>query len=207
MSTATKKRVPVQEAASPMVPRPLHRFTVEQYHRMTEIGVLKATDRVELLNGYIVDKMTQYPPHASTVSRINRLLARVLPETWALRVQAPITLRASEPEPDLAIAVGPEDVYSNRHPLPADLALLIEVADSSLMADRRDKLPIYASERVRACWLVNLVDGRVEVYAKPKGGKTPGYESRRDLGKGATLPLQLGTTCRIELAVSDLLPA
>lgn len=197
MPTATKNRSPAPSQ------RPLHRFTVEQYHRMTEIGVLTTNDRVELLDGFIVKKMTQYPPHASTLSRLTRLFARLLPNEWVLRVQMPITLRTSEPEPDLAIALGPEETYMKRHPMPRDIALLIEVADSSLL---RDKLPLYAGERLHECWLVNLVDRRIEAYSEPKGGRSPKYQSRRDYQKGEAIPLILKTHRLLDLAVHDLLP-
>lgn len=206
MSAIPKTRSPEKQITPSQVQRPFHRFTVEQYHRMTENGVLTANDRVELLDGYIVDKMPHHPPHASTLTRLIRLLARILPDEWVLRVQMPITLRTSEPEPDVAIAIGPDDVYTKRHPMPRDVALLIEVADSSLLTDRRDKLPLYARERVGECWLVNLVDACVEVYTKPKGGRLPVYQSRRDYRGNVMIPLKLRENIPTMLAVSSLLP-
>jgi len=123
-----------------------------------------------------------------------------------LRVQMPLTLRTSEPEPDLLIAIGPEDVYTNRHPVPRDVAVLIEVADSSLLSDRLSKLPLYAGERVPESWLVNLVDMRIEVYTKPKAGRVPGYQSRQDYRTGETIPLILRSNRLVDLPVQDLLP-
>src|SRR5690242_8549294 len=114
------------------LPPPLYRFTVKQYQRMIETGVLTENDRVELLEGWIVDKMPHNPPHDGTINRINRRLLPLLPEGWLLRVQSAITLTRSEPEPDLAIVRGPEEIYFKRHPMPRDIALLIEVADTTL---------------------------------------------------------------------------
>lgn len=207
MSAVAKPRSNTAVVVPPQIGPSLHRFSVDQYHRMAEIGVLTPADRVELIHGYIVDKMTQHPPHAASVGRSNRLLARVLPDDWVLRTQTPITLRDSEPEPDILIAVGPEERYSHRHPTPRDTALLIEIADSSLLQDRLDKIPLYAAERVVECWLVNLVDQRVEVYTKPRGGRTPGFQKRQDYLKDAKIPLILLNRQICLLDVRALLPA
>src|SRR5262249_43084979 len=120
-------------------PPPVYRFSVEQYHRMIETGILTTNDRAELLQAWIAPKMPQNPPHAGTVTRIMRRLTPILSEEWLLRVQSAITLTGSEPEPDLAIVKGPEEVYFRRHPRPRDIGLLIEVADSSLLHDRHWK--------------------------------------------------------------------
>lgn len=206
MSAVPKLRSKTTEALPPP-PTSVHRFTVDEYHRLTEIGVLTPADRVELLQGYIVDKMSQKPPHAASVSRCNRLLARVLPEDWVLRIQTPITLRDSEPEPDILIAAGPDERYSHRHPTPRDTSLLIEIADSSLLPDRLNKIPLYAAERIVECWLINLVDLRLEVYTKPRGGRTPGYQARQDYPKDAKVPLVLLNRQVCLLDVRALLPA
>jgi hypothetical protein len=178
-------------APASLKPLPMHRFTVAQYHRMIETGVLTGNDRVELLEGWIVDKMPHKPPHDATLGRINRRLTRLLPDEWLLRVQSAITLPNSEPEPDLVIVAGPEETYFRRHPLPRDIALIIEVADSTLLSDRRYKQQLYARVRIPIYWIVNLVQPQVEVYSQPRGGKHPTYRHRRDYRKPDTLTLVL----------------
>src|SRR5688572_31511478 len=113
------------------------RFTVARYQRMIETGVLTADDKVELLENYVVLKMPRNPPHDSTLQRMLRPLLVVLPVGWDLRVQAAIELSDSQPEPDYAVVRGTADDYAIRHPAPADIGGLIEVADSSLLRDQR----------------------------------------------------------------------
>src|SRR5262245_47723154 len=114
----------------------LHRFTVAQYHDMVRNGILGENDRVELLDGWIVDKMTHNPPHDGTVSVVKDEVEPELPRGWMLRIQSAITLATSEPEPDLAAVKGPARRYMRSHPRPQDIGLLIEVADTSLAEDR-----------------------------------------------------------------------
>jgi Uma2 family endonuclease len=202
MATATA----VQPASSWTPPFPVYRFTVEQYHRMIEEGVFSPDDRVELLEGWVVEKMPHKPPHDGTVGRINRRLMRLLPDEWLVRVQSAITLRISEPEPDLAVVRGPEDTYFERHPHPQDIALLIEVADSSLLDDRRGKGPVYARARIGVYWIVNIKDSRIEVYTEPIAGKSPRYRRQQDFARGLSVPLILADKEFTQIAVDDLLP-
>jgi Uma2 family endonuclease len=193
-----------EERISPC--RPVHRFTVKQYERMTELGVLTSSDRVELLEGIIVDKMTQYPPHSVTVDLVREHLEPLLPPDYRIRDQKPARLVGSEPEPDLAIVRGPTRRYARRHPGAQDIFLVVEVADTSLADDRGRKGRIYARARLAAYWIVNLRDGIVEVYTNPRGGKAPGYATRQDYGREDSVPVivagkQLGT-----VPVSEVLP-
>ena len=181
----------------------LHRLSVEQYHRLFEIGVLKANANVELLEGIVVKKMTQLPPHASAVMRLNRYLSRLLSEAWELRPQLPITLSDSEPEPDFAIVVGPETRYDARHPKPSEVALVIEVADSSLLEDRRYKGSLYAAAKIPQFWIVNLPGAVVEVHTNPRAGRSPGYRSVAEFRKGDVVPLVLKGDPVAEIAVAD----
>src|SRR5262245_53247651 len=141
---------------------PIHQLTVGQYHRMIETGVLTEDDPVELLEGWIVNKMPQNPQHAGTITRIERRLRRVLSEDWINRIQSAITTRESEPEPDIAVVEGPEEKYWQRHPGPEDVALAIEAADSTLESDREVKGRIYARARIPVYWIANLVDRCIE---------------------------------------------
>jgi Uma2 family endonuclease len=199
MATAERVETPAFERA-------LYRLSVQQYHQMHEEGVIPANVRTELLDGSLVIKMTPNPAHAVGVTLLDRTLATLLPEHWTIRVQQPITLRDSEPEPDIAAVRGPVRRYRLRHPGPRDIGLLIEVADATLLSDRRDKGPIYAQAKVPVYWIVNLVDEQIEVYSAPRGGRQPVYRHRVVYGKDAVVPLQFAGEVFAEIAVKDLLP-
>jgi Uma2 family endonuclease len=186
--------------------QPPYRRTVAQYHRMAEGGIFPADARVELLEGYLVAKMTQNPPHAMAIRQLNLKLSRLLPEDWLVCNQNPITLKESEPEPDISIVRAPNTLYTRRHPGPRDTALVIEVADSSLLSDRCNKGMVYAQAKIPSYWIVNLVDEVVEVYTAPRAGKQPNYQERQDYGRSAFVPLSLGGQDFGRLAVQDLLP-
>lgn len=186
---------------------PLYRFRVEQYEKMIEAGVLTSGDRVELIEGIVVQKMTQHPPHAVSIDYTLDALRPLLPDGWRLREQKPIKLSDSEPEPDLVVVRGPLQRYERRHPSPRDIALLIEVADTSLEGDRQEKGRMYARARIPVYWIINLIDRQVEVYTEPKGGKTPTYRCRSDYALNAKVPLTIERNAVAEVAVSDLLPS
>jgi hypothetical protein len=191
--------------APPVPGRPVYRFTVEQYYRMTELGILAGNDRVELLEGWILEKMSRNPPHDATITRALRRLLGVLSTDWVLRVQSAITLRDSAPEPDLVIARGPEEKYYRRHPAPRDIALAIEVASSSFLEDRNFKRQLYAQSRISCYWIINIVYSRVEVYQEPRAGRSPTYRQQQDYGLEDTVPLILSSRQTAMIPVRDLL--
>ncbi len=182
-------------------------FSVEQYEKLIAAGVLTSDDHVELIEGFIVQKMTQNPPHAVTVDYTLEALRPLLPGGWCLREQKPIKLSDSEPEPDLVVVRGPLQRYETRHPGPRDIALLIEVADTSLEDDRQDKGRVYARARISVYWIINLIDRQVEVYTGPKGGKAPAYRRRADYGMDARVPVMIEGSEIAQVSVSDLLPS
>jgi Uma2 family endonuclease len=174
-------------------PFPVRRFTVDEYHRMIAAGILTEVDRVELLDGWITPKMPRNPPHDSFLAQADEALRARLPQAWRVRVQSAVTLTTSEPEPDLAVVLGPVNRYRATHPVPADIALLVEVADSSLNHDRTEKGRLYAADAIPVYWIINLVDGRVEVYTDPTGpGPNPGYRQRQDYAPQDAVPLRIG---------------
>ncbi len=178
------------------------RFTTEEYHKMGEHGILAEDDRVELIAGEIVEMSPIGPPHAGHVARLNAVLGRLAGDRAIVWVQTPVDLDDySEPQPDVVLLRPRADFYTTVHPCPADVLLLIEVADSSLDYDRNVKVPLYARAGVPEVWLVDLTGaGRVEVYQNPSGA---GYgrllrPSREDV---VPLPGLEGVT----LAVADIL--
>ncbi|MBP88769.1 MAG: hypothetical protein CMJ64_18995 [Planctomycetaceae bacterium] len=187
-------------------PFPLHRFTVDEYRRLGEVGVLTPEDRVELLEGVVIEKMNHNPSHSGTVSVIEGFLNPLLPDGWFIRVQDSVTTEDSEPEPDLAIVRGHRRDYLQRHPGPADTALLIEVADSSLERDRY-KCQIYARAGFPAYWIVNLVDRKIEVYTDPTGPSANRvYGRHEDCVETASVPVLIEQQEIAQLKVLELLP-
>ncbi len=183
------------------------RFSVAEYHRLIQLGILTEDDNLELLEGYLVHKMSRNPPHDATIQKVNKRLLRLLPSGWDLRVQCAVTLPESEPEPDLAVVRGDENDYLARHPGPADVGLVVEVADSTLLADRLDKGRIYARAGIICYWIVNLNDRQIEVYTAPSGPTaSPGYAQRNDYRAGDQLLLVLDGATGATLTVPDLLP-
>jgi Uma2 family endonuclease len=183
-----------------------YRLSVRQYDLMIEAGILTANDRVELLQGLLVEKMARKPPHDSAVTRIIRRLIPVLPADWSLRVQSAVVLRDSEPEPDFAIVRGSEEAFDRRKPTARDVGLLMEVSDSTLLDDRQFKGMLYAEARVLQYWIVNLRDACIEVYTGPKAGKSPRYSLRHDYRGDDVLPLILDGKEITRLLVNELFP-
>jgi Uma2 family endonuclease len=143
------------------------RFSVARYQRMIETGILTTDDKVELLENYVVLKMPKNPPHDGTLDLVKAAIPPRTPSGWLPRIQQTIVLSDSQPEPDFALVRGNPRSYLTRHPVPADVGLVIEVADSSLLRDQRDKTRIYARGSIPCYWTVNLVDRRIEVFTQP----------------------------------------
>src|SRR5262249_14805000 len=155
----------------PSVPTPdegdiYFHLTVEQYHQMIKSGILTEDDPVELLEGLLVQKMPKNPPHQFSRHRLFRWLNKSIPEGWLAWTENPVTTAESEPEPDISVIRGNDELFRDRHPRPEETALLIEVADSSVYRDRGRKKRIYARAKIPAYWIVNLVDKVVEVYTE-----------------------------------------
>lgn len=146
-------------------------FTVDDYARMGEAGILGEDDRVELIAGEIIAMSSIGAPHAGTINRLSNLLPRTLGDTAIIAVQNPIRLsRYSEPQPDLAVLRPRADAYRRVHPIPADVFLLMEVADTSLAYDRSVKLPLYAEASIPEVWIWNVIAEEVERYTEPVEG-------------------------------------
>ena len=186
---------------------PLFPLSVECYHHLIGAGLLTEDDPVELVEGMLIQKMPKYSPHSTSNGKVRREIEPRLPHGWTFRGQEPLTLVWGEPEPDGAVVVGDIEDYEEAHPGPGDVAIVIEVADSSLRRDRGIKLRSYARAGVPVYWIINLIDRCVEVYTEPRSaGEPPAYDRRRVVVEGEALDLDInGETCgRIEVA--SLLP-
>src|SRR5262249_24217985 len=157
--------------------------------------------------GYLVHKMSRSPPHNGTLRKVEKRLSRLLPAGWEVCIQSGITLADSEPEPDLAVVREDPAEYITRHPGPADIGLVIEVADTSLPSDRSDKARIYARAGIAVYLIVNVSDRQIEVYTAPSGPTAaPAYALRRDYLPGDSVPLILDAAAVANIPVNELLP-
>lgn len=195
--------------APPLVP-----ITVGQFQQMIHNGILQEGDPIELIDGLLVRKdrsargenlMGHNPRHALLIKRLLRLLM-VPCESAGLHVQIQLPVILSDinaPEPDIAVVLGTEENYADHHPGPADLALVIEVADSSVGTDRSTKQRLYARAEVAQYWLINLPESQVEVYEQPDS-TTGKYAHQTILTRGQAVSWSLSPTQRLEINVTDL---
>ncbi|MEG5082217.1 Uma2 family endonuclease [Microcoleus sp. AT8-B4] len=183
------------------------RLSIEQYHAIIQAGILTDDDSVELLEGWLVFKMPKNPPHRVTTRLVRTALENILPPGWYVDSQEPITLSNSEPEPDIVVVRGDTRQYLDRHPGAEDIALIIEVSDTTLQRDRTVKKRIYARAGIAIYWIVNLVEGLVDVYSQPIAEvEQPDYSQRLDFGRSAVIPIIIEGREIGEIAVDALLP-
>jgi Uma2 family endonuclease len=188
----------------PEVASMVYRISVDEYERMVAAGVLD-DPRVELLHGLLVRKMGKNPPHMIATRWLGRLLEQIVPPGWHVAKEDPVRIPAfNEPEPDLAIVAGLPEDYRSRHPGAGDIALLVEVAETTLDRDRGDKLSAYAGGGIAVYWIVNLVDRRVEVYSRPSPDGR--YQSRQDFAPGQDIAVAVAGVERGRVPVSEILP-
>jgi Uma2 family endonuclease len=207
MSAMTRSVLPVAYR-SPAVPTDyIWRLSVDQYHAMIRTGILTGDDPVELLEGWLVVKMPQNPPHRAAVRLIQQALERIVPGNWYVDTQAPITTAESEPEPDVVVVRGDTRQYLNRHPGPQDLALIVEVADTTVQRDRLLKKRLYALAGIPVYWIANLAECIFEVYTDPSGlDEQPDYRQCRDYGPTDEIPVAIEGVEIGRMAVRELLP-
>jgi Uma2 family endonuclease len=187
----------------------LYRFTVDQYHRLAELGVFEAFDRVELLEGLILKMPPPNPPHAFSVEAVCQILTQACPAGWTVRSQQPVTFKSSELVPDTSVARGTRHDYRHRHPSAADVGLLAEVSDSTLGFDQTEKAAVYAESGVVCYWIIDLVHRQVEVHTEPvpANGSSPAHYARREaLHENEKVTLILDGRPIIDVSVADLLP-
>lgn len=171
--------------AQPPTPR---QFTVSEYHRMVEAGILGEDDRVELIDGQIYVMSPIGSQHAACVDRLTRLFILAVHDRASVRVQNPILLTPdSEPEPDVALLTLREDAYAARHPRPNEVMLIVEVSGASLEFDQTTKLPLYAQAGIPEVWIVALQADQLHIYREPSAS---GYAEHTTCERGDTLTVQ-----------------
>ena len=182
---------------------PIWPLSVARYHAMIDAGILGPDDRVELLEGVIVEKMSKNPPHRISNRRTRLALERAIGSAWYVDEKEPITLATSEPEPDVSVIRGDTADYPDGHPGAENVGMVVEIADTSLERDRVLKKRIYAAAGIPVYWVVDLNAPRVEVLTRPQNGQ---YTEGAVYRPGDSIPVVLeGGTFGI-VPVNDLLP-
>lgn len=186
----------------------LRRFSVREYQLMIASGILEEDEPVELLEGMIVQVPLQNPPHSSAVYKAQQVLPPIVPEGWIVRIQLPILVSGSQREPDISVVRAPISRYAQRHPTRSDIAMLGEIADSTIKKDRQVLAALYARDRIPVYWLINIPDAQIEVYTEPCIDDTGAayYKTRQDYGRKDTLPIVIKLRIVGKVRVRDLLP-
>ncbi|HYG77858.1 MAG TPA: Uma2 family endonuclease [Planctomycetota bacterium] len=181
-SSATKNRL------EPAIPsEPIWRLTVEEYHEMVRTGIIGEDDNVELLEGFLVQKMTKYPAHSFSSGALQDAIGALNLPGYFLRMQDPITFKDSEPEPDLALVRGQRRDFTTRHPHPSEVAFIAEVADASLYRDKGLKKRIYAMGGIPVYGIVNVSSKRIEVFTDPDTNGN--YQKSQQFGTDQHVPV------------------
>lgn len=190
--------VAITEKRAAIVPK---RFTVEEFRKMTEVGILPEESGWEIIDGYLIDKMSIGSNHAGTVNLLTQKLIIMVAGKAAVAVQNPIRIDDyNAPEPDISLLRPREDFYRKSLPAPQDALLLIEVSDSTVEYDRDIKKTLYAEAGIAEFWLINLKENTVERYSSPKNGS---YRLAEILESGETI--KAGTIENLELKIDEIL--
>jgi Uma2 family endonuclease len=179
------------------------RFTLQEYHRLIELGFFQEGDRIELIQGEIIQMGTKEIVHSVCNTLLARELFNLVGPQATLQNQDPLSLPPnSEPEPDIALVKNRADDYLSGHPTPEDVILVIEIADSSLVYDREVKLPLYAKSGIADYWIFNLVDNTLECYSEPyqNNRESFGYRQRRIVLPNEQVPLPGFSDLLLDLA-------
>jgi Uma2 family endonuclease len=179
----------------------VYRMDIDEFERIADL--LKA-ERVELIDGFIVERGAMDPPHVLSSEKLRRQLDRLLPNGWFVREDKPVQVHQTyEPLPDIAVVRGDPETYENRHPAPADVVMIVEISDSTLTKDRGEKQVNYARGGVSVYWIVNLIERQVEVYTGPN---LDSYSSCIIYKSGQSVPVVIDGVEVGQIAVADILP-
>jgi len=203
-------------ATIPIAPPSRHLISVDAFHRMGETGILRPAERVELIDGEIIDMSPIGAMHAAIVDLLARHFGRRAGESIFIRCQNPLRLDdVSEPEPDIAILRPRADFYTTGHPGPADVLLVVEVADTSLAYDLGVKVPLYARHGIPEVWVIDATTRRTRVFREPVGSGGAGQSAGSGYAHEASLEADELLSCagvvadtgdRVAVAMAHLLP-
>ena len=183
------------------------RLSVDQYEEMVRAGILTENEPVELLDGWLVPTMPKKPLRVLATELVRDALSKAIPDGWHVNSQEPLRLSTSEPEPDAMVVRGSRRDYLDRLPEPAEVAFIVEVADTSLEQDRGFKKAIYAGAAVAVYWIVNLVERQVEVFTSPNATVgEPDYRQHHVFALGDEVPVVIAGREIGRIAIRDLLP-
>lgn len=215
-ATIQRRRKPQAESQStanpPALPdgmpsEPICRITVEQYHEMIRAGILSEDDPIELLEGWLVRKTPKNTPHAVSNNLVRDCLAKLLPAGWSIRVQDPVTLFDSEPEPDIAVVRGSQRDFNKRHPTANELEFVAEIADTSISRDKGWKKSVYARAGIPVYWIIHLAESSIEVFTEPKAAaEKSDYGTHQIYSAKQKVPVVLNGKKVGTLLVADVLP-
>ncbi len=182
----------------------LYRLTVRQYDRMVDDGTIGEGERVELIEGLLVAKTGRNRPSIVAGNKGLRILWRIVPPGWHVAKGVPIVASDwSKPAADLAVIRGVVEDYDERAVTAQDVALVVEIADTRVPADRTDLTRVFAAAGIPVYWIVNLAEGQIEVWSDPR---REGYQSQQVLGRGQDVPVVVAGGEASWIAVADILP-
>jgi Uma2 family endonuclease len=190
---------------TPWIQKRLARLTVDQYEVMVDSGVFTKRDRFTLINGLLVANVPKSPRHTFIAKNLGRRLKRLIPSGWDFRIEDAVRLPDSEPEPDLSMARGDIEDYAERHPEPADLAMVVEVVASSVSEDRQ-MAHVYGPAGIPVYWIVNLNARQVEVYTLLNRRGARRYGKPRVFKVGQSVPVLIEGVEVGRISVADILP-
>jgi Uma2 family endonuclease len=208
MSTAMTPAGPdavsaLETSAAPHVLDHFYQMSVDEYERLADAAFLRDR-RIELINGWLVRKMTTKPPRVVAVDATREAIAAILPPGWWLREEKPVRIPDfDEPEPDVSVVRGSRQDYRSRHPGPGDIEFIVEASDTSLPWDRREKLSAYARANVPTFWILNLVDRQLEVFSSPTSDR---YQTSQIFGPDDRVAVVIDQVTVGLITVADLLP-
>ena len=195
---------PQLPTTSPEAFHELYRFTVAQYDRMVKDGTIGQNERVELIEGLLVNKMGKNPPHVFAGKLGFKRLECLVSPGWHVGKEDPVVVSEwGKPEPDISVVRGTENEYVDRAVTAADVSLVVEIAESSLASDRSEMNRVYARAGIPVYWIVNLIDRQVEVYTEPGND---GYQWHQDFARGQEVPVVIDGREVGRIPVSDLIP-
>lgn len=201
LASPTSTSLPAVE----LPPYPVRLLTVQEYLEMHRLGIFDDDDNLELLEGWVVKKLGKNPPHIRCSTRLNRLFLTHIPTEWTVHSEASITLSQSAPEPDFSILRGDMDEYANRLANASDIAVVVEISDTTLAKDRSYKTQLYARAAIPVYWLISLNERQIEVYSDPDPA-TASYLTTVIFGEKDDITLVLDGDEVALIPVVDILP-